>query len=159
MQLQNYYVAQWEIADIASSAPSTRLFHARVHQVTILFLLNHSGRCFTNPLAVYTFLHAPFHCFIQDEPSSSLSPVSSSTSSVPHTVRHPTMPDGFDYLFKLLLIGDSGVGKVSLLLAYVGYIMRMLKLVVVMFVAPIRRRRIHRQLPQYDWCRLQDSHN
>lgn len=22
------------------------------------------------------------------------------------------MPDGYDYLFKLLLIGDSGVGKV-----------------------------------------------
>lgn len=23
------------------------------------------------------------------------------------------MPDGYDYLFKLLLIGDSGVGKVK----------------------------------------------
>ena len=24
------------------------------------------------------------------------------------------MPDGYDYLFKLLLIGDSGVGKVRM---------------------------------------------
>ena len=28
------------------------------------------------------------------------------------------MPDGYDYLFKLLLIGDSGVGKSCLLLRF-----------------------------------------
>ena len=29
------------------------------------------------------------------------------------------MPDGYDYLFKLLLIGDSGVGKVSLVVVVI----------------------------------------
>lgn len=32
------------------------------------------------------------------------------------------MPEGYDYLFKLLLIGDSGVGKVRLSISIHGIV-------------------------------------
>lgn len=62
----------------------------------------------------------------------------------------------YDYLFKLLLIGDSGVGKVC----YFLYLSSdSAKVVLVLSVAAFCRRHLHRELHQYYWRRLQDSHN
>lgn len=62
----------------------------------------------------------------------------------------------YDYLFKLLLIGDSGVGKVRLL-PFLA--LRLADVALVLSVVAFRRRYLHRELHQYHWCRLQDSHN
>lgn len=49
--------------------------------------------------------HCGIDCFLEFETDSSLS-------------MDPSSSADFDYLFKLLLIGDSGVGKSSLLLSF-----------------------------------------
>lgn len=63
----------------------------------------------------------------------------------------------YDYLFKLLLIGNSGVGKVRKTATPSLYFLTFVRLVL---PAPaVRRRHIHRELYQYNWRRFQDSHN
>ena len=77
------------------------------------------------------------------------------------------MPDGYDYLFKLLLIGDSGVGKVcGLLRASCQRIAcrqtfadpRLISFsFAVMSTSAVRRGRVHGQLPEHDRCGFQNQ--
>jgi hypothetical protein len=63
----------------------------------------------------------------------------------------------YDYLFKLLLIGDSGVGKVRAVLWPPMSICS--NSPVVLSPSAVCRRYIHGKLHQHYWCGLQDSYN
>ena len=77
-----------------------------------------------------------------------------STSSSLHTMH----TSEYDYLFKLLLIGDSGVGKVCIPCRARGLhsILTRVPIMTVLSVAAFRRRHIHWELYQHYWCWLQD---
>ena len=58
----------------------------------------------------------------------------------------------YDFLFKLLLIGDSGVGKVSPVPSRNSSPCDEFVLFAVLPASAFRRRYIHRELYQYYWC-------
>ena len=72
--------------------------------------------------------------------------------------------DTHDYLFKMLLIGNSGVGKSCLLVRYAVSILKNIERIVQIQVLTeyfhlILGKLIQRQLFQYNWSRFQNKNN
>ena len=106
----------------------------------------------------------PLNCDLARVFSHTASPcvLAANTTTAPllntHLLYNITMHTSeYDYLFKLLLIGDSGVGKVCDKGLVFPLILTRVLWSTVLSIAAFRRRHIHRELYQHHRRGLQDS--